>query len=489
MTTARWNRVRDVFERALEVEPPGRAALVAREADDDAEVAAEVMSLLDHHSRAGEFLSAPAAGRVAHLLDDSPGFAEGAVIGVYVIVREIGRGGMGRVYLAHDSRLGRRVALKALPPALVRDQAQRERLRREARAAAGLTHPGICTVYALEEQGDDVFIVSEFVDGRTLRDIIESGERPSGEELQNIAVGVGDALGSAHARGITHRDLKPENVMRADDGRLKILDFGLARVAPVASFADEPRVTLPGMVVGTPAYMAPEQLNGREADFRSDIFALGIVLHELATGMHPFASDTSMGLAARILESEPAALRAVRSDVPARLAAAIDRCLRKRPDDRFGSGADFVRALDGAGLLVRDGSVAPWWRAHQIVAIALYLSGVVAAWRIKEWVHTFTDTGFLIVGAAAMVGGVFRGHMLFTERMNPSSFEPERRRAAPVTLGVDLLIGLVLAAEGWVVATTRPVVGVLAIAFGVAISLARLVVEPSTTRGAFGEQR
>src|SRR5207247_1172829 len=167
----------------------------------------------------------------------------------------------------------------ALPPRFTRDPAHRERLRREARAAAALTHPAICTVYALEELDEGLFIATEFVDGHTLReDMSSGGPRPAGEVVRTARELAG-ALAAAHAKGITHRDLKPENVMRTADGRLKILDFGLARIdTPDASpSAGRPLATLPGVLLGTPAYMAPEQLNGQPADARTDVFAYGVL--------------------------------------------------------------------------------------------------------------------------------------------------------------------------------------------------------------------
>lgn len=487
-----WRRVRDLFERGLDRSPAAAdfEGWLAREAADDPAVRAEVASLLDHHSRAGAFLSDAVASRVAHLLDDQTEDAAGkpgAAIGPYAIVRELGRGGMGRVYLATDTRLGRTVALKALPPALTRDPQRRERLRREARAAASLAHPNICTIYALEELDDDLFIAAELIDGRTLREEIAAGQRPSPSELLDSARALADALACAHDRGIVHRDLKPENVMRGRDGRLKILDFGLALVdGAVDAAGAAPRVTMPGALVGTPAYMSPEQLRGERGDARGDVFALGVLLYEYACGVHPFEAQTPLALAARVLEGEPRVIQSVRADVPRVVATVIERCLHKLAADRYSSGGAVADALTQADARPAAGGVTRWWRTHQAAALALYFAAVVVAWRVKEWQHGLTDPAFLLLGAAAAVGGVFRGHLLFTERMNREAFHPERRRAGPVTLAVDLLIGVIVAVEGLLLAASRPVAGVLAIALGVGIALTRLVIERSTERSAFG---
>ncbi len=490
MTTAQWRRVRDLFEAALD-RPPGEALdWLAREAADDPEVAAEAASLFAYHTEAGQFMAQPIADRAADLLDDDPRFENGATLGSYSIIREIGRGGMGRVYLATDSRLGRTVALKALPPALTRDESQRERLRREARAAAGLTHPGICTVYALEELEGDLFIASEFIDGRSLRSEIAAGLVPSAVDFERTAGELAAALGSAHDRGVTHRDLKPENVMRTRDGRLKILDFGLALVASGPSEAlNQPRMTRAGAVLGTPAYMAPEQLNEGVADSRSDVFALGVLLYEYATGVHPFDAPTPVALAARILGSQAEPLSAARSDLRPGLAIVIDRCLQKVPANRYDSAGAIGRAL-GVG----EGAVAPvtsqvavWWRYHQVTVIVSYLIACGLAWWIKEWVGGTPRLLFLLIGIGATIAGVFRGHLVFAERMNRVSFATERRRAAPITMATDAVIAVALVVDGALIADTRQVVALVTIALAIGIALTRLVVERATARGAFGE--
>lgn len=497
-----WGQVRDLFERALEQEPTDIAAWLDREGVADRQIRVEVLSLLEHHTSAGSFLVEPAAGRLPDLMADDRPLEPGQIVGPYSIVREIGRGGMGRVYLATDRRLGRPVALKALAPELTVDPSYRDRLRREARAAAALTHPGICTIYALEEIDGELFIAAEFVDGRTLREEIDSGSVPAAAEVVRTARDFAAALAHAHSRGITHRDLKPENVMRTSDGHLKILDFGLARVDPAAMAAADPlaaqratgsrphesvegHVTQPGAMIGTPAYMAPEQLNGQRADARADVFAFGVLLYEYASGTHPFAAATPLAVAARILESEAMPIDRRRQDLPSSLVNVIDRCLRKSPADRFPSAADIVHALDRIDAARAFGRVATWWRTHQLAVIALYFVACALTWQIKEWRPGITTAIFVATSIAATISGVFRGHLLFMERVTGTGLAAERRRATTVTLIFDLLVALALAADGAILAPLRPLAAVLTMALGVGIALARLVVEPATTAATF----
>jgi serine/threonine protein kinase len=497
-----WRRVRDLFERALEQEPGDIGAWLDREGEVDQQLRSEVLSLLEHHSSAGSFLAEPAADRLPDLMADDRPLEPGQIVGPYSIVREIGRGGMGRVYLATDRRLRRLVALKALAPALTVDPLYRDRLRREARAAAALTHPGICTIYALEEIDGDLVIAAEFVDGCTLRAEIDSGRRPAAAEIVRTARDLAAALANAHGHGITHRDLKPENVMRTKDGRLKILDFGLARIDTAAEATADPlavhlasgskldgsiegHVTQPGAIIGTPAYMAPEQLHGRPADARADVFAFGVLLYEFASGTHPFDAATPLALVARILESEAMPIDRRRPDLSSSVVFVIDRCLCKSPADRFASAADIVHALDRIDTARAFGRVATWWRTHQLAVIALYFVACALTWQIKEWRPGITTAIFFATGIAATVSGVFRGHLLFTERVTGTGLAAERRRATTVTLIFDLLVALALAADGAILASLRPLAAVLTIALGVGIALARLVVEPATTAATF----
>jgi len=495
MTPEQYARVRVLFDEAIDVAPDRLEAWLAARCEDEA-VRREVASLLASHSRAGEFLTQPAGSLVALLDDVAQDFEVGRLVGPYRIVAEAGRGGMGRVYRAVDTRLDRTVALKSLTADQAGDPSHRERLRREARAAAALTHPGICTVHALEEIDGDLFLVTEFIEGRTLRDEIDGGVRPATAGVVETARQLAAALAAAHAAGVTHRDLKPENVMRTGDGRIKILDFGLARRLDDGA-GHTPAVTAPGAVIGTPAYMAPEQLNGQAADARSDVFAFGLVVYEFATGRHPFDAPTSLARAGRVLASAPDPLGPQRPDLPAAIAAAVERCLAKAPADRFASAVELAAAIaeprGGAPEAARPARGLPpgpvgdtgWWRTHHLVMIGLYFTLVCAAWFVKEWHHGLTSTVFIVLGIAATIAGVLRAHLVFTERTHGVGLHAERRRIGPVTMGIDLFMALTIGAEGLLVASRREVAGLLIVALAVGLALARVVLEPATTRATF----
>ena len=479
-----WRRVRELFEAALDVEPAVLGDWLGAQPASQA-VRDEVASLLENHSRAGLFLESPA---VVDDVDDIDGDAlePGVVVGHYKVLREIGRGAMGRVYAADDMSLGRTVALKALPPHLTGDPSYRERLRREARAAAGLVHPAISVVYALEEFDGQLFIASELIDGHTLRDEISGHARPGADAIAATARELAEALAAAHAGGITHRDLKPENVMRDRTGRLKVLDFGLA-LSSLSSASPDAMVTLPGFLIGTTAYMAPELFMGSRADTRSDVFAYGVVLYEYVSGSHPFAAWTQANDAAeRCRKPIP-----YPASVPAPVAMVIDRCLRVSPDERFASGAEIVAALSAPSPVVppvRPAGIGVWWRAHQAVMMAVYGCAAVLAWALKEGFRgPLTLWVFIAVGVGATIGGVARGHLLFTSGFNVSRLKEEHVRVRRSLRAVDLFIAAALFVVGLSIAPAGPLYGVLTAGLAVGIALATLLMEPATAAGTFVE--
>jgi eukaryotic-like serine/threonine-protein kinase len=269
----------------------------------------------------------------------------GSQIGHYRIERLLGSGGMGEVYLAHDSKLGRQVALKWLLPEVAADVERRNRFEREARAVAALNHPNIVTLYSIESAGDVHYVTMEFVSGQTLSKLIPATGLPLGRFF-DIALPLTDAVSVAHEHGVTHRDLKPDNVMVTDRGQVKVLDFGLAKLRPrpfdsakTTTALSEAR-TMRGQVLGTLAYMSPEQAEGREVDHRTDIFSLGILMHEMLTGQRPFTGESAASLLSALLRDTPRLVSEVRREVPARLARIIQRCLEKDPARRYQSVAD-----------------------------------------------------------------------------------------------------------------------------------------------------
>jgi predicted Ser/Thr protein kinase len=424
-------------------------------------------------------------------------------IGPYKIIEELGRGGMGVVYLADDTRLGRQVAIKALPPRLSSDPSLRERLRREARAAAMLSHPGIATVHALEEFDEELFIVSEYVRGHSLRLEIERGALAP-DALMETCLEIARALAAAHAKGVVHRDLKPENVMRSADSGVKILDFGLAHVE--TAFDSQTHLTGDGKVVGTLAYMSPEQLLGDEVDFRSDIFSFGVMLYELATGVHPFEGADLPSTISRILQTEPIAPSQLSSSGRPEIDPIVAKCLRKEPQQRYRSTADLVHDLEqvrqrlvpqpSAGQRSRPQPPAPserartafwWWRAHQLTAAFGYGLMVYPLMKVRGWVG---PPWALVLSLAVLVPmvtvGGLRVHLWFTAANYPGHLAGELARLSRWVLLGDVAFVLALVATAATAAAVgHPGYTTIVVVFAVGCSLAFLIVEPTTARAAF----
>ena len=495
-----WARVNALFHAALERPPSERDAWLEGECD-HASVLDEVKSLLAAHARAGEFIERP-AGSAGQLLDDAleGGHHEtGEVVGPYRIVKLLGEGGMGVVYLAEDSRLGRTVALKSLPRRFLTDATRRERLKREARAAAALTHPGIATVYALEDVDGETFIASEYVAGETLRDEIARGPLPIGRSLQT-ALALAEALTAAHERGIVHRDLKPENVIRHPSGTVKILDFGLAR------FHDAEQTTLhlsrEGMVLGTPAYMSPEQIRAEDVDGRSDLFALGVMLHEMVSGRHPFGHADGATTMAAILGAEPARLSADPYADPA-LVSAIEmvtrRCMAKARDERYRSAGELVAVLEavrsGAGLSAPPPAARPaqpaagplwWWQFHQAAVTALYAGLVALLWHARELSPGPITLALFLAGLVATIAaGALRLHLWFASQHYSDAAWAELQPSRTFIRIADILFVVALFGAGTAIVTDHNYIGAARIGSAVAALIGFAIIEPATARAAF----
>ena len=272
----------------------------------------------------------------------------GRTLGHYLVRERLGSGGMGEVYLAEDKRLERNVALKLLPPELAQDAERRERFRREAKAVAALNHPNIVTIHSVEEAEGLLFLTLERVEGESLRERIDRGSLPP-QELVAIGMQIAEGLARAHAAGILHRDLKPQNVMLTHDGRVKLLDFGLAKLlAPREALEDavtRTREPDAGRMVGTAGYMAPEQALGRDVDARADLFSLGVVLYEMATGKNPFGGQTLAAVFDSLLHETPPSATTVNTTLPPSLALVLDKALQKDPERRYASARDLAEDL------------------------------------------------------------------------------------------------------------------------------------------------
>ncbi len=352
MTPERWQTVEEIFQAALDRPEPERTEVLARACAGDLELQRETTSLLEAYDAAGEFLEQPALERDAQILIDE-GALTGVEIGPYTIIEPLGSGGMGEVYLANDQRLGRRVALKILPPYFVTDADRLRRFQTEARAASALNHANILTVYEVGETADLHFIATEYIEGETIRALVERDELTLGNVI-DIAVQLLKGLAAAHAAGIVHRDIKPDNIMRRNDGVIKILDFGIAKLAdpPANEFNTlthraTSRTEL-GAVLGTIAYLSPEQARGLPVDERTDIWSCGVVLYEMLSGRRPFSGATNADTVVAILERTPAPLFGIapRRRPLAMLQRIVEKALNKNSEQRYQSASEMLADLN-----------------------------------------------------------------------------------------------------------------------------------------------
>ena len=349
MTPDQWHKVKEVFEAALGHAPEERPAFLGQACGGDDLLCSEVKSLLSSYEKS--FMETPAAGLAAQsLLKEASAALIGHQLGHYQIAHEIGRGGMGVVYLAQDVSLDRPVALKLLPKHLTGDPNRVQRFEREARAASALNHHNILTIYEITQLDGLHSIATEFIDGVTLRERIKSKELELSETL-NIAEQIASALVAAHEAGIVHRDIKPENVMIRRDGYVKVLDFGLAKlteqqtVNPVSATEAITGTNTDTGIMGTVGYMSPEQARGESVDHRTDIFSLGVVIYEMVTGHMPFEAKTAGNVIVRIPEQEPPPLAHYAPETSAELQMIVNKALRQNRDERYQTTTELLTDL------------------------------------------------------------------------------------------------------------------------------------------------
>jgi serine/threonine protein kinase len=553
MTQPPWGRLKALFQGALD-QPPGEVrAWLRLAAGGDEDLIREAEALLQIHETAGDFLEQPVEVDPEDLVGPAeagpydsendvgagfsrPGIEPGTRLGSYVILEEIGRGGMGVVYLAEDERLKRHVAIKSLPAVAGRDAAPRERLRKEARAAATISHPGVATVYALEEIDDHILLVTEYIAGRTLRDEIDRGPIAAPRALKIVA-DIADALAAAHDAGVVHRDLKPENVLITHGGAIKVVDFGIAHIeGPGAT-----RQTVSRTLRGTPAYMAPEQLVGGRVDARVDIYAAGLVLSEMIMGRHPMlagpadrlrqsrvaprpdqpalaggsanadppgaqeagpyergegpydnAQDVGAGFlgAPKLRRSEGGS----RPDMPPRIAAIVARCRQLDPGARYGSARELLHAIEEIGSSAAAPRVAGdprnparwWWEFHQAVTALTYWLLVIPSWTARGVIGGSAGRAFFIITlGAVIVSSTLRLHLWFTSRFYPAELRWVRSRVRRAVQAADWLFVLALVAGGLMIGETRAPLAIVLVSFGIGTAVAFLVIERATKRAAF----
>lgn len=479
MSPERWARIAALFERACELSGDDRQSFL--DGISEVDVRREVEALLEAGERSATSSSQTRlAARVR------------TRVGKYRLEEIVGGGGQGCVYRAVHEEIGLEVAVKALPPEFATNPTCQARLKREGQVLATLDHEHIARVHDIVSDGRELFLITEFIHGRNLRQELAAGPIPVPTAL-DYATQVLGALAAAHAKGIVHRDLKPENVMITTAGRVKLLDFGLARLMPHGSDPTRLLDSLSSAVVGTVAYMSPEQLRSPEVDARSDVFSFGVLLYEMLCGAHPFGDPASWSIVGHIERDRPVPLESRRHSLPEGLSAVVERCLQKRPEDRYRSAGEIADALGdtrrtGAGT----SDAVRWWQFHQGAASGAYAAMLYPFWLALEVVpwRRFGLVLFFVGLGAAVTAVTLRLFLRFSWSHYRDVFDEEWNWVGPVLFLCDVLyVGLLILAATAVVFLGGPPIGVAILLFIVALACAVgfLRIEPAAARAAFGE--
>src|SRR6266481_4060496 len=352
MTPARFQTIEEIFRAALDQEPEQVSAFLDTACKGDEVLRRKVEALLASHQRVGSFIETSAVGLATRIIQNGQAdLLVGQTIGHYKISESIGTGGMGEVYLATDITAGRKAALKLLPMRFTGDAERLKRFQQEARAVVGLNHPNILTVYEIGQDRSIHYIASELIDGETLRQCLMRGQMQLSEAV-DVAIQVASALAAAHEAGIVHRDINPGNIMLRPDGYVKVLDFGIAKLAEQEAPAPMPKdealllvETNLGAILGTVPYMSPEQACADPVDKGTDIWSLGVVLYEMVTGHQPFAGEIPREVMTSILEKEPPPLTSYNKQTPAELQQIISKTLCKDREERYHSARELLKVL------------------------------------------------------------------------------------------------------------------------------------------------
>ena len=477
MAKSNLANIEEVFHVAMSRGPAERQEYLDRACEGDTEMRREVTSLMNAYDNSGGLLDQTGVTLAMKVMGARQEESMvGREVGFYRVLSSLGRGGMGAVYLAEDLRLNRKVALKFISSDFISDNWARRQLVKEAQAVAMLDHPNICAVYDFEETDEHSFIVMQHIEGDTLADLIKSGL--SSDQIVPLAQQIVSALGCAHAHGIIHRDVKPKNIMVTPTGQVKVLDFGLAKTMTM-SLEDATdsisNLSRDGLLVGTVAYMSPEQLRGEKLDYRSDIFSVGTVLYEMTCGKNPYAYKSNAEIISAIMSREPESLREVSFNCPRVLDEIVRKCLCKDRADRYQSAAELLIDLDNLQKGVSLPSLAPRYfnLRYAAVAAALLLMFVVAMAIRRSWPRSqqtlavlpivCEDTSTKCVGPAIsenLVRSLRRrtGLQVTSSTIAPSFFGPQAASPEKVGRGLDadvVMYGRIVKGEEGLMLTLR----------------------------------